>query len=45
MARVALEALVTRLAHIERVETALDYGTSLIVRGPRRLRLHFEPRA
>ncbi len=44
-ARVALEALVTRLARIERVETALDYGTSLIVRGPRRLRLRFEPRA
>jgi cytochrome P450 len=43
-ARVALEALVTRLARIERVETALDYGTSLIVRGPRRLRLRFETR-
>jgi cytochrome P450 len=42
-ARVALEALVTRLARIERVETALDYGTSLIVRGPRRLRLRFDP--
>jgi len=44
-ARIALEALVTRLARIERVEKALDYGTSLIVRGPRRLRLRFEPRA
>ena len=43
-ARAALEALVTRLSRIERVEAALDYGSSLIVRGPRRLRLRFEPR-
>ena len=40
-ARVALEALVARLRRIERVEERIDYGASLLVRGPSRLRVRF----
>ena len=42
--RTALEALLS-LDRWERDEPHLEYGSSLIVRGPRRLGLRFEPRA
>ena len=42
-ARVALEVLTSRLRAIERIPEPLEYAPSLLVRGPSRMRLLFEP--
>ncbi|HEY8154218.1 MAG TPA: cytochrome P450 [Myxococcota bacterium] len=42
-ARVTLEELLTRFEEFERVDPAVEYIDSVLVRGPRRLPLRFEP--
>ena len=42
-AEIALTALARRIASIERIEGSLDYPTTFLVRGPKRLRVRITP--